>query len=98
MMSRHGTRHPSEEKIEELKTLNNFKTEITAESTMCPEDIAGIKNWDLNMTKNDHYLLNTQGIEEIKLLAMRLKRQFPQIFNTAYDDSKFKVRFSVPKK
>lgn len=96
IMSRHGTRYPSKENIEELKTLTNFKTMITAESTMCMEDIAAIKNWNLNLTKDDHYMLNRQGIEETKSLVMRLKRQFPQIFNTPYDDSKFKVRFSVP--
>lgn len=95
MMSRHGTRYPSKEHIEELKTLNNFKTQITDKSTMCPEDIAAIRNWNLNLTKDDHYMLSRQGIEEMKSLVMRLKRQLPQIFNTPYDDSKFKVRFSI---
>lgn len=69
---------------------------ITTESTMCAEDINAIKNWNINLTKDDHYMLNRQGIEEIKSLAMRLKKQFPQIFNTPYDESKFKVNFSVP--
>lgn len=91
MVSRHGTRYPSRKKIEELKNLNVLKTMITADSTLCPEDVAAIRNWNTNLTSNDHYMLHRQGVEELKSLAVRLKRQFPQIFNTLYDDSKFKV-------
>ena len=79
-------------KIEEFKKLNELKTMITAESTMCPEDIVAIKNWNTNLTKNDHYMLQRQGVEELKSLAMRLKRQFPQIFNNPYTEANFKVR------
>ncbi|XP_015377216.1 PREDICTED: multiple inositol polyphosphate phosphatase 1-like [Diuraphis noxia] len=90
MVSRHGTRYPSRKKIEELKKLNELKTMITAESTMCPEDIVAIKNWNTNLTKEDHYMLQRQGVEELKSLAIRLKRQFPQLFNNPYSESNFK--------
>jgi len=92
LVSRHGTRYPSRKKIEELKKLNELKTMITAESTMCPEDIVAIKNWDTNLTKDDHYMLQRQGVEELKSLGARLKRQFPQIFNNPYTEANFKVR------
>jgi len=93
VVSRHGTRYPSRKKIEELtKKLNELKTMITAESTMCPEDIVAIKNWNTNLTTNNHYMLQRQGVEELKSLAFRLKRQFPQIFNNPYTDANFKVR------
>lgn len=95
LVSRHGTRYPSRNNIEQLKKLNELKTMITAESTMCAEDIAAIRNWNLNLTENDHYMLQRQGIEELKSLAVRLKRQFPQVFNTPYDDKKFKVRVRI---
>ncbi|KAE9536777.1 hypothetical protein AGLY_006839 [Aphis glycines] len=90
MVSRHGTRYPSKKKIEELKKLNELKTMITAESTMCPEDIVAIKNWNTNLTKDDHYMLQRQGVEELKSLAVRLKRQFPQLFNNPYTENNFK--------
>lgn len=97
LVSRHGTRYPSYEKIEELKGLNRFKYMITADTTMCPEDVRAIRDWNpLNLTKDDHYMLQRQGIEELKSLAARLKRQLPQLFNTAYDDTKFKVRIVCP--
>lgn len=92
LVSRHGTRYPSRKKIEELKKLNELKTMITAESTMCPEDIVAIQNWNTNLTKDDHYMLQRQGVEELKSLAIRLKRQFPQIFNNPYTEENFKVR------
>lgn len=92
LLSRHGTRYPSEEDIEELQKLNDLKTMITADSTLCPEDIDAIRKWTLNTTKTDHYMLHSQGVEELKSLATRLKTQFPQIFNTSYSDDKFKVR------
>lgn len=91
MVSRHGTRYPSREKIEKLKKLNELKTKITADATLCAEDVAAIKNWSMNLTKDDHNMLQRQGIEELKSLAIRLKRQFPQIFNTPYNETKFKV-------
>lgn len=91
LVSRHGTRYPSRKKIEELKKLNELKTMITDESTMCPEDIVAIKNWNINLTKDDHYMLQRQGVEELKSLAVRLKRQFPQIFNNPYTEDNFKV-------
>jgi len=40
-------------------------------------------------------MLQKQGVEELKSLAVRLKRQFPQVFNTPYNDAKFKVRTST---
>jgi len=92
LVSRHGTRYPSREKIEKLKKLNDFKTMITAESTLCAEDVAAIENWNFNLTKSDDNMLQKQGVEELKSLAVRLKRQFPQVFNTPYNDAKFKVR------
>jgi len=95
LVSRHGTRYPSKKKIDELKKLNELKTIITAESTMCPEDIVAIKNWNTNLTKNDHYMLQRQGVEELKSLAVRLKRQFPQIFNNPYTENNFKVRTTI---
>lgn len=95
LMSRHGTRNPSRNKIEELKKLNEIKTMITTESTLCAEDIVAIRNWNLNLTKDDHYTLQRQGVEELKSLAERLKRKFPQIFNTSYNATKFKVRLPI---
>lgn len=94
LMSRHGTRYPSQEKIMQLKKLNVFKTMITTESTLCAEDIAAIRDWKFNLTKDNHLMIQKQGIEDLKSLAIRLKRQFPQVFNTPYTDVKFKVSTS----
>lgn len=91
VMSRHGTRYPSLEMIEKLKKLNQLKSMITAESTLCPEDITAIRNWNFNLTKDDNNMLQRQGVEELKSLAIRLKRKFPQIFETPYNETKFKV-------
>jgi multiple inositol-polyphosphate phosphatase/2,3-bisphosphoglycerate 3-phosphatase len=92
MVSRHGTRYPSQEMIENLKKLHDFKTMITTESMLCPEDIATIRNWKFNLTSSFHYMLHRQGIEELKSLALRLKRLLPQIFNSTFDKNKYKVR------
>ncbi|XP_050440391.1 multiple inositol polyphosphate phosphatase 1-like [Adelges cooleyi] len=97
MMSRHGTRYPSRETITEFKTkLNLLKAKITEQSPMCWDDINAIRNWNTNLTIQDHYMLQAQGIEELKTLALRLKRQFPNLFSTNYDASKFKF-LSSPK-
>lgn len=91
LVSRHGTRYPSWEMIEKLRKLDKFKSMITAESTLCPDDIIAIKNWTFNLTKDDNNMLQKQGVEELKSLAIRLKEKFPQIFKTSYSDTKFKV-------
>lgn len=91
MVSRHGTRYPPREKIEKLKKLNELKMLITADTTLCAEDVAAIKNWNTDLTMNQHNMLQRQGIEELKSLAIRLKRHLPQIFNTPYNETKFKV-------
>lgn len=91
LLSRHGTRYPSRKKIESLKKLQEFKAMITSQSKLCQEDIQAIKDWSFNASSNDHYNLHRQGVEELKSLATRLKRQFPQIFNTPFNDAKFKV-------
>lgn len=78
----------------QLKKLNVFKTMITTESTLCAEDIAAIRDWKFNLTKDNHLMIQKQGIEDLKSLAIRLKRQFPQVFNTPYTDVKFKVSTS----
>ncbi|VVC26257.1 Histidine phosphatase superfamily,Histidine phosphatase superfamily, clade-2,Histidine acid [Cinara cedri] len=95
LMSRHGTRYPSREKIEELKELDRFKAMITADTTMCQEDVEAIRNWNLNLTADNHYMLQRQGVEELKSLAARLKRRLPQLFNTEYDETKFKFLTSA---
>lgn len=96
LVSRHGTRYPSRKLIEKFKELNQFKDMITVDTTMCPEDVKAIRDWKpSNITEDDQYQLHTQGFEELKSLAARLKRQLPQLFNTAYDEKKFKVRIII---
>lgn len=81
MLSRHGTRHPSEVLIDRMNKLYAHKNTLTDKSSLCQKDQEAIKNWKLNLTIVDGYTLNNQGIIDLLSLGSRLRNSYGDIFN-----------------
>lgn len=91
LLSRHGTRHPDADIINEISSLNEFKNEITENSNLCKEDIEAIKTWIFNLTKQDGNRLNSQGVKDLSSLGLRLKSLYKDIFDQPYNPITYSV-------
>ncbi|KAK9307432.1 hypothetical protein QLX08_002243 [Tetragonisca angustula] len=91
MFATHGTRCPSEAETIEMHKLTELQSqiinnhEVRSNGHMCNRDLENLKRW-----KPDEYLaiqraevLTPQGVEDMKLLAGRLQRNFPQLLHSS---------------
>lgn len=64
---------------------------------MCDEDIELLRQWkwDDEIGSDEAQILTTQGWEDLKLLAQKLKRNFPHIFDGEYKSADFVFKYTV---
>lgn len=90
-MSRHGTRHPAANVIDQISKLSEYTNITTGNSTLCKEDIEAIKSWKFNLTETDGNKLNGQGASDLQSLGFRLRNLYNDIFNEPYNPITYKV-------
>lgn len=63
---------------------------------MCEPDLELLKNWhwDQNITADFSEFLTIQGWNELKFLAIRYQKIFPQIMASTYEREKFLFRYT----
>lgn len=61
---------------------------------MCEGDLQALKHWSWNQNLTEQYKndLTYQGWEDMKGIAIRYKRIFPEIFDGVYDSDKYIFR------
>lgn len=58
---------------------------------MCAKDIENLKKWIYNLTGVLEYDLASQGRDEIKQHAVRMKESFPALFNVSFSNAHYEV-------
>lgn len=96
LLSRHGTRHPGSATINNISNLNEYKNNLTNNSSLCKEDFEAIKTWIFNLTEKDGDKLNSQGINDLSSLGLRLQSLYEDIFDQPYNSITYSV-LSSPK-
>ncbi|VVC24780.1 Histidine phosphatase superfamily,Histidine phosphatase superfamily, clade-2,Histidine acid [Cinara cedri] len=96
LLSRHGTRNPANAIIDKIAKLNEYKYKITENSSLSKDEIEAIHTWQLNLTQTDSNELNSQGVEDMSSLGLRLQQSYAEIFNEPYNSGNFEV-LSSPK-
>lgn len=104
MLARHGTRLPGKSDINSMPPiLNDLRDSIFDNyahqkspkmGRMCPQDLDLLKqwHWDKNITVEYESFLTDQGWDDLKLLAMREKDRFSEIFDGHYDEQRYLFR------
>lgn len=100
MLSRHGTRYPSErfigEDIPAIKKIHQqFENQILDTCQLCEEDHELLKCWKWNDTITPEYgnILHTQGWDDLYLLGQSYKSIISQIVkDLKYDPNVFRFR------
>jgi len=91
LLSRHGTRNPGSASIEKISTLNEYKNNLTNNSSLCKEDFEAIKTWIFNLTEKDGDKLNSQGVNDLSSLGSRLQSLYEDIFDQPYNPITYSV-------
>jgi len=91
LLSRHGTRHPGRDTINKISNLHEYKNNLTNNSSLCKEDFEAIKTWVFNLTEKDENKLNSQGINDLSSLGLRLRSLYEDIFNQPYNPITYSV-------
>ncbi|CAI6358905.1 unnamed protein product [Macrosiphum euphorbiae] len=91
LLSRHGTRHPESTLIDEISNLNEYKDNLTNNSSLCKEDFEAIKAWIFNLTEKDGSKLNNQGVNDLSSLGLRLQSLYEDIFDQPYNPITYSV-------
>lgn len=91
---RHGTRYPSKETMERMKTLTDVRDQIirnheeNREGRLCAKDLQLLKNWTYVLSPAYEDKLSTQGKDDLRLLGQRIRTQYNSIFDS-YSSEKF---------
>lgn len=97
MLVRHGTRNPSAAVIRKMqKRLPQIRDMIINEGSSSVDHMSSLRKWAVHITDKDEKQLTHEGEEEMLLLARRMQRRFPDILNSAYSNSSYKVSFFKP--
>jgi len=91
LLSRHGTRHPGSDTIDKISNLNEHKNNLTNNSNLCKEDFEAIKTWIFNLTEKDGDKLNSQGVNDLLSLGLRLQNLYTDIFDQPYNPITYSV-------
>ncbi|KAJ9598264.1 hypothetical protein L9F63_011085, partial [Diploptera punctata] len=100
LISRHGTRYPSEDGITRLKTLNKIRDgvinnhEVLHNGQLCAKDLENLKKWNLQVVTSLASNLAPHGYEDLHNLALRYKARFPALLNQSYSNDLFQFKFS----
>lgn len=87
MLVRHGTRNPSAKLIKRmLERLPEIREIIRNKNFTKP-----LERWVLKLSEKDQKLLTHEGEEEMLKLAKRMQNRFPEILNSRYSNSSYKV-------
>ncbi|GIY85112.1 hypothetical protein CDAR_1341 [Caerostris darwini] len=101
LLSRHATRYPDKETIEEMikslpplkeKIINNY---LAGKAKMCHEDIENLKKWNLKMKPEDEKILSATGQVEAESLGRRFKEKFSWIFERQIFSEKFIIEHTT---
>ncbi|XP_012256732.2 uncharacterized protein LOC105686456 [Athalia rosae] len=105
MFIRHGTRYPSLSTIPSLLSVPKLRDEIIYNhkvrgyGRLCDEDIKNLEDWrmDPGVNVNNADTITAQGVEDMNLLAKRIRANFPELFspfplsNISSHDYKFRA-------
>ncbi|KAG8227381.1 hypothetical protein J437_LFUL000389 [Ladona fulva] len=97
-VTRHGTRNPSDDELRPLQELNPLRDEIMRNhdlrnnGELCYGDRENLKKWQLRTGKTMENTLTSQGQSEMRLLARRMRTNFPSLFREGYMEDKFVFR------
>lgn len=95
LLSRHATRYPDKDDIEEmLKRLpvlreNLMNSSLLNRSSMCQGDVNRLITWGMNVRLDDDNRLSYSGKMEAIELAQRYKQRFPAILGRNYNENDF---------
>ncbi|XP_022180136.1 multiple inositol polyphosphate phosphatase 1-like isoform X2 [Myzus persicae] len=89
--TKHGTRNPGRDSIDNISNLNEYKNNITNNSSLCKEDFEAIKTWVFNLTEKDQNKLNSQGVIDLSSLGLRLQSLYKDIFDEPYNPITYNV-------
>lgn len=103
MLSRHGTRYPGKNKIEDMKMATNLRDKIVQNyeenyGDLCQKDAQNFKKWTFNLTTDLSNELTSQGQEDLRLHAARLKDSFPTLFNVPFTGKQFQFQTTTEKR
>lgn len=103
-LNRHGTRNPSAKTIRNMQKLEDIRDKIIKNyeerksgpmiGGLCPADKSLLKMWKLNKNITENYasFLTFQGWQDMKFLAKNYQRNFENILDKQYDETKFLFR------
>lgn len=91
LLSRHGTRHPGSPSIHKISNLNKYRNNLTNNLSLCKEDFEAIKTWIFNLTEKDGDKLNSQGVNDLLSLGLRLQSLYEDIFDQPYNPITYRV-------
>lgn len=99
IMGRPGTRYPEADTIKRMQDLEGLRSQIVRNhqnyaGRLCPEDLAALGRWQLQVTEDKALWLTGQGQADLTFLARRLKRRLPELLNTTFSADKFKFRYT----
>lgn len=58
---------------------------------LCAKDLQNLKNWTYRWTTQYEHKLSTQGKDDLRFLAKRLKAQFASVLDTPYTNARIAV-------
>lgn len=88
MLVRHGTRNPSAKLITKMRERLPEIRDLIVDANFA----SLLKKWRIYISEKDQKLLTHEGEEEMLLLAKRMQQRFPEVLNSKYTNSSFKVR------
>lgn len=93
MLVRHGTRNPSAKVINKMQERLSYIRNLVIERTNLNGNVIKeeLKKWKLLITDKEQKRLTHEGEEEMLHLAERMHRRFPDILNSVYSNSSYKV-------
>lgn len=103
LLSRHGTRYPSVDKMERMKNGVNLRDRIVQNyeenrGSLCEKDIENFKTWAFNLKPDLSNELTDQGRTELRLHAARLRNAFPTLFNVSFVEKQFQFQSTSEKR
>ena len=73
--------------------MNNLQSFYFSGGELCNKDLENLKSWSFNWTEEVGYNLAPQGYEDLKLLAERVKADFPEALDKPYSRDLFTVSY-----
>ncbi|XP_050297794.1 multiple inositol polyphosphate phosphatase 1 [Anthonomus grandis grandis] len=100
MVVRHGTRNPSDKRIEAMNIRLPEIKELILNSDSLPNeyikhrDLDLFRKWKSTLDIRDENKLTHEGEEEMLLLAERMQSRLPEIFDNVYSNTSYKFKYT----